>query len=611
MKSPVSDSSPSVSIPHSSHLPKGYTWGYILRLILHHRRPLLNANLIAILTTLISVPVPLLIPLLVDEVLMQQPATLVHTMNALFPESWTSPTFYIVMITFVTILLRSIALLLGVAQMRQFTIISKGVVFRIRRHLISRLQRISMSEYETLGSGKVISHMVTDLDTLDTFIGNSISRFIIAILTLLGTAVILLLLHWQLALFVIFLNPLVVFFTTTLGRKVKHLKKRENQAYALFQETLTETLEAIQQIRAYNREQHYLHRVIDTARGIQTHSIAFTWKTDAATRFSFNVFLFGFDSFRALGMIMVLTSDLSLGEMMAVFGYLWFMFGPIQDILNIQYDFHGAQAALKRVNTLFNLDWESRYPRQCDPFTGKTTVSIQIDQLSFAYEPNNWVLNNVSLHVREGEKVALVGASGGGKTTLVHVLLGLYAPAKGQISFAEVPITQIGMDQVRENVATVLQHPALFNDSLRANLTLGREQSDEELWEALEIAQLDAFVRGLEHGLETILGRQGVRLSGGQKQRVAVARMVLAKPKVVILDEATSALDTDTETRLHQALQEYLRDKTTLIIAHRLSAVRQADRILVFDQGHIVEQGEHQALLNNNGVYAKLYGIQS
>lgn len=163
------------------------------------------------------------------------------------------------------------------------------------------------------------------------------------------------------------------------------------------------------------------------------------------------------------------------------------------------------------------------------------------------------------------------------------------------------------MDLVRDNVATVLQHPALFNDSVRMNLTLGRDIPDSKLWSALEVAQLSDVVKGLDRGLDTLVGRGGVRLSGGQRQRLAVARMVLTDPKVVILDEATSALDTTTEQRLHLAMREFLRGRTTLIIAHRLSAVRQADRALVFEGGSIVEQGSHDELMRSEGLYASLY----
>ena len=204
--------------------------------------------------------------------------------------------------------------------------------------------------------------------------------------------------------------------------------------------------------------------------------------------------------------------------------------------------------------------------------------------------------------------MAIVGASGGGKSTLVQLLLGLYSPTAGTIRFGGASLEEIGLETVRENVAVVLQHPALFNDTVRANLSMGRERSDEACWQALEIAQLDATIRALPHGLDSVVGRSGVRLSGGQRQRLAIARMVLADPKVVILDEATSALDAATEYNLHQALNRFLSGRTTLIIAHRLSAVKQADRVLVFDGGSIAEDGDHQQLIADGGLYARLYG---
>ena len=193
---------------------------------------------------------------------------------------------------------------------------------------------------------------------------------------------------------------------------------------------------------------------------------------------------------------------------------------------------------------------------------------------------------------------------------MVQTLLGLYPPDRGRILFDGVPVQEIGMDVVRNNVATVLQHPALFNDSVRMNLSLGRPLSDAALWQALEVAQLRDTIEGLPQGLDTLIGRDGIRLSGGQRQRLAVARMVLTEPKVVILDEATSALDTETERRLHQALRNFLRDRTTVIIAHRLSAVKQADRALVFEDGRIVEQGSHEELIRGDGLYAALYRRQ-
>ncbi len=306
-------------------------------------------------------------------------------------------------------------------------------------------------------------------------------------------------------------------------------------------------------------------------------------------------------------MLTVLFSDLSIGQMLAVFSYLWFMIGPVEQLLNLQYAFYAAGGALTRINELLARRDEPQYPGGADPFQGRGTVGIEVQGLSFAYadEP---VLDGLNLSIAPGEKVAIVGASGGGKSTLVQLLLGLYTPQAGSIRFGGSSQEEIGLAGVREHVAVVLQHPALFNDTVRANLCMGRERSDQACWQALEIAQLADTIAVLPLGLDSMVGRSGVRLSGGQRQRLAIARMVLAEPKVVILDEATSALDAATEYALHQALGEFLQGRTTLIIAHRLSAVKQADRVLVFDGGRIAEDGDHQQLIAEGGLYAKLYG---
>jgi ATP-binding cassette subfamily C protein len=341
---------------------------------------------------------------------------------------------------------------------------------------------------------------------------------------------------------------------------------------------------------------------------VKNHSAAFSWKSDAASRLSFLVFLFGFDVFRALAMFMVIYSDLSIGEMMAVFGYLWFMMSPVQEILGIQYALFGARGALERINQLLDLKQEPQYPHMFNPFADKQTVGLFIDDLYFSYPNGRDVLKGITMDIRPGEKIALIGASGGGKSTLVQNLIGLYPPTAGMIYFDGVPMTETGMDVVREHVVTVLQHPAMFNDTVRANLTLGRKASDEELWQALAIAQLKDTVQDFPQGLDTVVGRFGMRLSGGQRQRLAIARMILSNPSVVILDEATSALDSETEARLHLALAAFLANKTTIIVAHRLSAIRHADRVFVFEDGRICEQGDHDMLLTKGGLYARLYG---
>ncbi|NOT83350.1 MAG: ABC transporter ATP-binding protein, partial [Methylococcaceae bacterium] len=506
-----------------------------------------------------------------------------------------------------SLILRIISLILGVIQNKQFTVVAKNIIFNIRSQQLQHLQTISMSEYESLGTGTVVTNLVKDLDTLDNFIGGTISRFLVAVLTIIGTAAVLLWMHWQLGLLIILLNPVVIYFTRSVGNRISALKNRENSAYEIFQQALTETLTAIHQIRSSNRERHYCLQLIDSAQAVKDHSIEFAWQSDAAGRVSFLIFLFGFDVFRATAMLMVFYSNLSIGEMLAVFGYLWYMMSPVQDILGIQVAFYSAKAALTRINKLQTLRQEPNYPHLKNPFADRKTVAIDIKDLYFTYgeEP---VLKGINLSIKAGEKVALVGASGGGKSTLIQTLIGLYAPTDGMVYFDGVPLNEIGLDVVREHVCTVLQTPALFNDTIRANLTLGRNIDDDTLWQALEIAQLKSVVSNLDTGLDTVVGRQGMRLSGGQRQRIAVARMIVANPSIVILDESTSALDAETEFHLHEALNTFLQGRTTIIIAHRLSAVKQADHVYVFEDGKICEQGRHETLITQKGLYSKLYG---
>lgn len=594
-------------LPKITSAPDRLTWAEIRRLALRNKKALWIANCVAVLATLCSVPIPLLLPLLVDEVLLGHGDAALKVMNHALPSAWQTSVGYIGLMLVLTLLLRSGALLFNVLQARLFSRLAKDIVLRIRLRLIERLKRISLAEYESLGSGTVTTHLVTDLDTLDKFVGETLSRFLVAMLTLVGTSAILVWMHWQLALVILLFNPLVIFATVQLGKRVKHLKKLENDSTARFTQALTETLDAIQEVRAGNRQGFFLGRLSHRAKEVRDFAVASQWKSDASNRASGLLFQFGIDIFRAAAMLTVLFSDLSIGQMLAVFSYLWFMIGPVEQLLNLQYAFYAAGGAITRINQLLARADEPQYPGGKNPFSGRETVSIEVRDLSFSYGEER-VLDHLNLTIAPGEKVAIVGTSGGGKSTLVQLLLGLYTPQSGSILFAGESQSAIGLETIREHVAVVLQHPALFNDTVRANLTMGRERTDEACWHALEIAQLDGTILNLPQGLDSIVGRSGVRLSGGQRQRLAIARMVLAEPKVVILDEATSALDAATEYNLHHALGKFLSARTTLIIAHRLSAVKQADRVLVFDGGRIAEDGDHQQLIAEGGLYAKLYG---
>ena len=587
-------------------------WNWLLRQARSYKKRLFSANLIAIVATLISVPIPLFMPLMVDEVLLHKPATGVELLNTLLPSAWQSPVGYILLVLVLVILMRIISQILNIIQGRQFSLVSKTITYQIRLQLLDKLSRISMKEYESRGSGGINSHIITDIDTIDKFLGPTLSRFIVSFLTVLGTAGVLLWINWQLGLFILLVNPIVIYFSRKLGNRVKDLKKKENQAYEKFQTRLIETLDGIYQLRASNRERTFLKQLQVQADDIRNSADQFTWQSEAAGRLSFLLFLLGFELFRAAAMIMVLMSDLSIGQMFAIFSYLWVMLSPIQELLSIQFSWYGASAALKRINTLLHIDEEPKVNSTVNPFDSHVTASISISDLNFSYNEEVHVLKDLSLTIHPGEKVALVGASGGGKSTLIQLLLGLYQPNSGQILFNGHDTRDVGFEKIRNQISVVLQQPILFNDTLRHNLTLGSEYSDDLLWNALDVAQLQDVVIQLTDGLETQIGRQGVKLSGGQRQRLAIARMVLTDPKFVILDEATSALDTATEAALHKALSDFLVGRTTLIVAHRLSAVKQADTIYVLDDGKVTQSGTHHELVTQQGLYQTLYGsIQS
>ncbi len=585
---------------------------WLITQVKKHKSKLILANLIAIVATLISVPIPLLMPLMVDEVLLDKPASGLSAMNAVLPEAWHTPTGYIFFTLFLVVLMRAASQALNIVQSRQFTLVSKTITFEMRSKMIDKLGRISIRQYETKGSGGINAHLITDIETIDQFVGSTLAKFVISFLTVIGTAIVLLWLDWRLGLFILLVNPIVIYFSRKLGSMVKHLKRKENHSFEIFQNRLVETLDGIYQLRAANKEREFLQQLKESANQVRVDADKYAWQSEAAGRVSFLLFLIGFELFRAVAMLMVMFSDLTIGQIFAVFGYLWFMLSPVQELLGIQFSWYSAKAALKRINDLLELEEEDRPVSKVNPFNETREVDVKIEHVDFSYNNENKVLDDLLLHIPAGKKVALVGASGGGKSTLIQLLIGVYRQNAGSIRFNDELTEDIGFEVIRDKIAVVLQQPILFNDTLRHNLTLGGHFDEMSLWRALEVAQLQDVISQLNHGLDTQIGRNGIRLSGGQRQRLAIARMVLSNPQFVILDEATSALDTATEAALHKALTEFLRGRTTLIVAHRLSAVKQADLIYVLEDGKVTQTGTHGELVEQEGLYQTLYGgIQS
>jgi len=568
---------------------------------LGYRDALIKGNLIAIAATLITVIIPLFIPVLVDELLLHHGDRMTGWVrDHIFPMSLGG---YVLFFLLLTLLLRTISFILNVLQVKTFLGISKDISLRLRRRAVEHLKKVSLKEYEMISPGAVTSKLVTDVNTVDSFIGTTVSKFIISVLTLLFTAIVLLLINWKLAIFILVTNPIVVFFTAKFARNVGKLKRRENSAVELFQSTLNETLELFHQIKAANKELFFFNRIEEQAAALRDSSIEFGYKSDRAIRFSFLIFLGGYEIFRAVSILAVAYSSLSVGLMLAIFGYLWIMMTPTQDIINFQYALSNARAACKRINGIFAMELEPRVTNGKDPFAGRETIDLEVKGLNFSYFPDKPILRHVSLTIPEGSKVALVGASGSGKTTLANILVGFYPIEEGEIRYGGISEKEISLATIRAHVHLILQHPKLFNDTMLFNLTLGNRYSEEEISRALHIAQLDEVVAYLEKGLDTLVGKDGIKLSGGQRQRVAIARMVLSDPSVVILDESTSALDVHTEARLFEALKQFLEKKTVVTIAHRLSTIKSAELIYVLENGEVVDSGTPQALMRKDSSY--------
>ncbi len=576
------------------------TWTALLNETKPFRSKIIIAQLVALLAVIVSLPIPLLFPLLIDQIILNKPAELVYVIQRVFDPA--QPYYYILIILAVTLFLRLLYVVLNVVQLRLFIGLSKAIVFTVRKRLLSHLEKVSVSEYEALGGGGVSAKMVTDIDTVDAFVGVSISKFAVSLFSLSGIAFILLYINWKLGLIILIINPAVLLLTVFLGRRVRKLKATENKRVESFQNDLSETLDLFVQIRAFNQEKHYIKKMIANARAIKEASTAFGWKSEAAGQLSGFVFLSGFEFFRATAMLMVLFSDLSLGEMFAVLGYLWFMVTPLQDFLQIIFSYQNANSALERLNALLALKQEPQYAHKHNPFKEHETNTLRLENVSFSYGEKK-VLHNISMEIPKGKTVALLGSSGSGKSTLAQIILGLYANDEGMVYVDDIPIDEIGLDQLREHIALVLQSPRMFNDTLRQNLSLGRDVDDETLYQAISVAQLDTVLDKLTKGLDTMIGKEGIRLSGGERQRLAIARMLVHRPNLIILDESTSALDVHTEKNLFTSLCDFLEGKSMLIIAHRLSSVEHADYIYVMKEGRIVESGTPKELLMREGHY--------
>ena len=569
----------------------------IFKLMLHKKSALIYGQIITVFVILISVPIPLMLPIMVDEVLLHKPSHIVHTIEWLFGSG--SAFYYIGLVTLAVIFLRFIYFLLGIVITKIFTKISKYVTLMIRKQLIDHLKIASMNEYETLGSGAITANLITDVNTLDSFIITSVSKFVSSVLTLIAVGVVMITINPILGLMILVIQPLIMLVSKKMSKSVGELKKDENESIEKFQESVGETLELYGQIKASNKENYFFSKAVILADNIQKTSNAYGYKSVAYERLSYTIFLIVFELLRASGLLLVAYSNLSIGMMFAMFGYIWFIMTPVQDILSMQYSYASAMAAIKRLNKILSLKTEASSDKKLDGMH----VDISLKNLGFSYNADKKILEDISFDIPSGSKIALIGASGSGKTTLAQVISGFYEKDSGSFTCNGINVEELDKTSLRKKIFLVLQMPILFNSTLRFNITMGEEISDEEIFKALSIAQLKEMVDGMPLGLDTIVGHHGIRLSGGQRQRISIARMILSDPSIVIFDESTSALDVHTEAKLYTAIIPLLEEKTVITIAHRLSTVKNADRIYVLESGKIVQSGTHEELQREEGHY--------
>ena len=578
-------------------MQKKITIKTIFNLILDKKPALIWGQVITLLAILVSVPIPLMLPVMVDEVLLGKPATFVNAINATFGK--TDAFTYIAIVTLSVVFLRFIYYFLTVILTKIFTKISKYVTYTIRERLLEHLQVTAMNEYEVLGSGALTANLVTDVNTLDSFIMTSVSKFVSSMLTLVAIAFVMIAINPILGILILVIQPVIMLLSKKMSRIVGGLKKAENQAISNFQEDVGETLELFGQIKASNQEKFFFQRSKKYAKEIERTSNEYGYKNVAYERLSYTIFLVMFEVLRASGLLLVAYSDLSIGMMFAMFGYIWFIMTPVQDLLGLQYSYASATSALERINAILALKTEKSGTKSIE----EKELTIELKNMSFYYA-GELILSDISFKIDAGSKIALIGASGSGKTTLAQVIAGFYEKDSGLLQYNSLNVEELDKHSLRDKIFLVLQMPILFNDTLRFNITMGDESiSDEAIYRALHIAQMSELVESMPQALESVVGHHGIRLSGGQRQRLSIARMIIADPSVVIFDESTSALDVHTEAKLQIALEKVLKDKTVITIAHRLSTVKSADIIYVLEEGKIVQSGSHETLEEEEGHY--------
>ena len=483
-------------------------------------------------------------------------------------------------------------------------------IFDLRVRLYAYLQKMSLSFFERTSTGELMSRVTNDLSALEHFVTHGSALTAVDFMRLIGGAIILFVLDWRLAALVMLPVPILALAFRHYNTKIRPVYRRVRARLGDINAKLQDNLSGIRVIQAFAREdieyrrfsrqseRYYRARV----KGIRYWSIFFP-----AIRFfgaMGTVIVLG------VGSLMVVKGQLSLGTLVAFIAYIATIYDPINRLTEVDNIFQEAIAAGERI---FELLDEAMEVKDAPNAIELPVIRGQMvfDRVYFKYGSGDQVLHDVSFSMAPGEVVALVGPSGAGKTSIANLICRFYDPVKGRVAIDGYDLRDIKMNSLRRQVAVVLQDSFLFNNTVAENLHYGKpDASKDELIAAARAANAHDFIIQLPDGYETEIGERGVKLSGGQKQRLALARAILADPRILILDEATSSVDAEAEYLIQQALERVLENRTALIIAHRLSTIRNADKIIVLDRGRIAEAGIHEELMQNGGLYSQLYQRQ-
>lgn len=488
---------------------------------------------------------------------------------------------------------------------------AQQLIARLRSQIQEHVMYLPTRFFDSEKSGSLVSRIMNDVEGVRNLVGTGLVQLIGGILTAIVSLVILLNINAVLTAYV--LGPLIIFGVVSLlaFKKIRPIFRNRQVINAEVTGRLTETLNGVRVIKGFNAEQQEVKTFAEGVNrlflNIKKSLIATSLVTSSST------LLLGLASAGIMGIggYMIMGGTLTVGDFLAFILYLGFMIAPIVQMSNIGTQITDAIAGLDRVEELLAQPRETDNPRRKQELT---TVEghLVFQDVHFAYEPGQPVLRGVSFDAPPGTVTALVGSSGSGKTTIANLAASFLDPGTGQIHIDGHDLTLVRHESYRQHLGVVLQDDFLFEGTIRENILFPRPTaSEEELQHAVTAAHVREFADRFEKGLDTVIGERGVKLSGGQRQRLAIARALLADPRILILDEATSNLDMESEAFIQQSLQQLMQGRTTLVIAHRLSTIRNANQILVVENGKIVERGQHDELLRLQGRYYDLYNYQA